>query len=368
MLFNYFMPTKIYFGKDVVLKNKYILKDFGKKAYIITGKRSSKMNGSLDHIIEALEYNNIDYIIFDEVEENPSLETVEKASLIGGNEKVDFIIGLGGGSPLDASKAIGIFINNPNINRDNINEAKDLKSLPVIAISTTSGTGSEVTQYAIVTDHNNQTKRNLGQSVFPDVAFLDPSYTMDMEYDVTVSTAIDAFTHLAEGYLNNNASELTDTIAKSGLKIFGTCLKQLVEKEIDYSTRENLMLASALGGMVIAQTGTSLPHGMGYPLTYFKNIPHGKANAILYGEYLNIFKDKVRVDKILSLLNLKDIEEFSSIISKLMDTTLDITEKEIKVYAKIMCSNEAKLKNHPEKVGYDEIYNIYMNSLIKDIK
>ena len=365
MLFNYFMPTKIYFGKDVVLKNKDILKDFGNKAYIITGKRSSKINGSLDHIIEALEYNNIEHIIFDEVEENPSLETVEKASAIGKNEKVDFIIGIGGGSPLDAAKAIGIFINNPNINKDNINETKDLKSLPIIAIATTSGTGSEVTQYAIVTDHNNQTKKNLGQSVFPDVAFLDPSYTMNMVYDVTVSTAIDAFTHLAEGYLNNNASELTDTMAESGLRLFGRCLKDVLENNIDYSTRENLMLASTLGGMVIAQTGTSLPHGMGYPLTYFKNVPHGKANALLYGEYLNVFKDKTRVNKVLSFLNLKDIEELSSIISKLMDTTLDITEKEIQVYAKIMCSNEAKLKNHPEKVGYDEIYNIYMNSLIK---
>ncbi|MBU5591442.1 iron-containing alcohol dehydrogenase [Clostridium sp. MSJ-4] len=368
MLFNYFMPTKVYFGKNILWQKKEEFKNFGKKAYIVTGMRSSKVNGSLDDVIKVLEDNGTEYVIFDEVEENPSIETIEKAALVGKEEKVDFIIGIGGGSPLDASKAIGIFINNPEVNGENIFQLKNLKSIPVIAVATTSGTGSEVTQYSIVTDHKELTKKNLGQSVFPHIAFLDPSYTMDMSYDVTISTAIDAFTHLVEGYLNSNANDLTDIMAEKGIELFGQCIKNLLENNIDYSNREKLMLASTLGGMVIAQTGTSLPHGMGYPLTYFKNVPHGKANGILYGEYLKVFKDKERVNRVLSLLNVKDLEEMIDILNKLMQCDVEITEKEIKVYAETMCSNEGKLKNHPEKIGYDEIYNIYVNSLIKKIK
>lgn len=365
MMFNYLMPTKILFGKGVINKHKELFKEYGKKAYIVTGKHSSKKNGSLEDVLEALKEENIDYLIFDDIEENPSLETIERAANIGKSEKVDFIVGIGGGSPLDASKAIGVFINNPQINKDNIFEGKNLRSIPIIAVATTSGTGSEVTQYSIVTDHKAKTKKNLGQSVFPKVAFLDPSYTMDMSYSVTCSTGVDAFSHLVEGYLNSNANVISDMYAEKGIELFGQCLKGLLENNIDYNIREKLMLASTLGGILIAQTGTSLPHGMGYPLTYFKGVPHGKANGVLYGEYLNIFKDKTKVNKIIRLLGLNTLEELKIILDKLLPLDIKVSEEEIKTYAESMCSNEAKLKNHPEKVGFDEIYKIYKNSLLK---
>ncbi len=151
MEFKYIMPTQIYFGKDVVLKNKEVFSTIGSKALIVTGRSSAKKNGSYDDVKKALIETGIEYVLFDEVEENPSLETIEKGSNIGKDNNVDFVIGIGGGSPMDAAKAMAVFIKNPEINKDNIFSSGKLKSIPVVAVPTTSGTGSEVTQYSIVT-------------------------------------------------------------------------------------------------------------------------------------------------------------------------------------------------------------------------
>lgn len=364
MVINYLMPTKILLGKKVIDTHKELLKNYGEKAYIITGKKSSKVNGSYGDVVKALEEQRIDYTVFDDIEENPSLETIERAAELGKREKVDFIIGIGGGSPLDASKAIGIFINNEGVNKENIFNIPALKSLPIIAVPTTSGTGSEVTPYAIVTDHKAKTKKNLGQIVFPEIAFLDPSYTENMPYSVTVNTAVDAFSHLAEGYLNANASLITDMYAEKGIELFGQCLKSLLDNSIDYSVREKLMLSSTLGGMLIAQTGTSLPHGMGYALTYFKGVPHGMANGILFGEYLKVFKNKDKVNNILRLMNLQSLDELQHILSLLLKLNIEITEEDIIDYTKSMVENKAKLKNHPENIEFEDIFNIYKNSLL----
>ncbi|SHJ93568.1 alcohol dehydrogenase [Clostridium amylolyticum] len=363
--FNYKMPTELYFGRDIILNKKELFKRYSGKAFIITGKGSSKKNGSLDDVIKALEYCKIEYVIFDEVEENPSLETVEKAADIGKREGVSFIIGIGGGSPIDAAKAIGILINNHEYDAYSVLTAPPLKSIPLIAVSTTAGTGTEVTQYSIVTDNAAKTKKNLGQSVFADIAFLDAKYMENMPYDVTVSTAVDAFSHLAEAYLNTNANLLSDTYAERGIRLFAQCLKALINENINYEIREKLLWVSTLGGMAIAQVGTSLPHGMGYPLTYFKGVPHGKANCVLYREYFKIFKDKTKVNNIIDMLNLKSIDELGDILDNLLKVKVNISEEEIKEYTESMVSNKAKLKNHPEDVKKEEVFNIYYKSLVK---
>lgn len=359
----YYMPTKVLMGKDIVYLNSHLFKKYGKKALIVTGKSSSKKNGSLDDCIRAFENESIDFVIFDDVEENPSLETIDRAASFGKENDVDFIVGIGGGSPLDAAKAIGVMINNPAATIDNIFELKNLKSLPMIAIPTTSGTGSEVTPYAIVTDHKAETKRNLGHKVFPEIAFLDPAYTYDLPHSITVNTAIDAFTHLAEGYLNSNANVFSDTQAEKGFYLFGKCLDALVKDEISEDVREDLMVASSLGGFVISQTATSLPHGMGYALTYNKGIPHGIANGILFPAYLESFQDKTKLEKMLKMLGVSDLDALNQVIKTLIQSDINVSDEELELYTNSMTSNAAKLKNHPEEIGFEGIYDIYKKSL-----
>lgn len=359
----FYMPTKIFSGENIVLKKAEELKNLGQKAMIVTGRRSSKINGSLREMEEALTKVSISYVIFDEVEENPSLETITGAAEVGKREKVDFIVGIGGGSPLDAAKFIGILIHNPELIGEDVFQKKDLKSIPIVAVPTTAGTGSEVTQYAVITLHREQTKKNYGQTIFPTLAFLDSRYTEDLAWRITVNTAVDALSHLVEGYLNRNASLLSDAIAEAGLKIWGKCVDSLLTVSFDRDIREKLLLASTLGGILIAQTGTSLPHGMGYPLTYHKGVPHGLANCVLYVEYLRVFQNREKVDKLPGLLGLKDYRTLEDVLMKLTKVDVTVTDEEIEEYALAMTENKAKLVNHPEEITYEEIYNIYRKSL-----
>lgn len=359
----YYMPTEVFFGKDIINKKAELFLNYGKKAFIITGRNSSKRNGSLDDVINILKERNIHYCIFNEIEENPSLETVEKAADIGKREEVDFIIGIGGGSPIDAAKGIGILIGNKDLHIEKLFSKDQFESIPIIAIPTTAGTGTEVTPYAIFTDHKLKTKRNFSQKVFPKVALLDPKYLMTTSESVTINTAVDALSHLIEGYLTVNANFLSDAAAEKGMKLFGQCMKALENREFTYEIREKLLLVSTLGGMVIAQTGTSLPHGMGYPLTYFKDVPHGKANGILLKEYLNLCSDKEKVNNIFMCMGLRNLEEFGAFIEKIIDKDIIVDKEEINQYAEAMVSNEAKLKNHPDKVTKKDILKIYTDSV-----
>ena len=363
MEFNYLMPTKIYFGRAAIKKNKEALSGIGKKALIVTGKSSSKRNGSLKDVEEALTDLNISYTIFDDVEENPSLETIEKAADLGKVQQVDFVIGIGGGSPLDAAKAVAVFIKNSEIKGEAVFRSGKLDNIPVVAVPTTSGTGSEVTQYSIVTVHREETKRNLGQIVFPKIAFLDSSYTDHTPYPITVNTAIDAFTHLVESYLSRNATTMSDLYAEKGFELFKICFDRLAKKELTEELREDLMMASMLGGIAIAQSGTALPHGMGYSLTYYHNVPHGLANGVLTVEYLRIFKDRSKIVRMLSLLGLETIQELQDIFDALFTLDLKLSDDEILKYASLFAENKDKLRNHPEEVTMKEIEGICRNSL-----
>lgn len=158
-MLNFFIPTKILSGINCLKENSNIFTTLGPRAFIVTGKKSSSQNGSLNDIIEVLEQNNIHYTLYNEINSNPSIQEVQDAAKIAKKTNPSFIIGIGGGSPLDAAKAIAILTTN------NLNE-KQLFSgiysetpLPIIAIPTTAGTGSEVTPYSILTDHFNETKK-----------------------------------------------------------------------------------------------------------------------------------------------------------------------------------------------------------------
>ncbi|MEG1003986.1 MAG: iron-containing alcohol dehydrogenase [Clostridium sp.] len=227
MKFELKVPTEVIFGDNVVENNYMKFNNEGNTALIVTGGISSKVNGALKDVLDALDKVNKDYYIFDKVEENPSLETIEDGSKLGKHVNADFVVGVGGGSSLDAAKAIAIMIKNKNITKESIFSEKDLSGIPVFAIPTTSGTGSEVTQYSIVTDKKEQTKRNLGQSIFPKISFLDPKYTEKLSLQLTRNTAMDAFSHIVEGYLNSNSTEYTDKLSIEALQIWSEALESL---------------------------------------------------------------------------------------------------------------------------------------------
>lgn len=215
--FRYFMPVDTYFGRDCIAEHKEVLKKLGKKAMIVTGRTSAKKNGSQKDVTDALEALDMQWVLFDEIGENPDVETVVRAAELAKKEAVDFVIGIGGGSPMDASKAIAVLTANPEADAEILFTDPSAKALPVVEIPTTAGTGSEVTQYAILTLHEKRTKSGIMQPVFAAVSFLDPKYMDTLSAKVTNNTAVDAMSHLVESYLSANANTVSEKIVAMGL-------------------------------------------------------------------------------------------------------------------------------------------------------
>lgn len=339
---NYYMPTKVVAGENCVFDNRSLFKEIGKKALIVTGRTSAKESGSLDDAVRALEANGQAYTLFDEVTANPAAACAFDAAAVAKREECDFVIAMGGGSPMDLGKAAAAIAVNPVLPDAFFTTPFD-KALPVIAVPTTAGTGSEVTQYAIFTNDAVQSKSSLSSpALFPRIAFLDARYLLSLSRNTAVNTALDALSHAVEGMLGVRASVFTDAAAKSGIRIFAECLPAIKSGSFDDpAVREKLLYAAALDGMVIANTGTTVVHAMGYSLTYFRDVPHGRANALLLGAYLRFVQRKEkdagtnRVGEILGALGMKSLDEFDAVIDGFLGVREKFTAAEIERYAGI---------------------------------
>ena len=363
--FQFYLPTRLIQGPNCMIKHSHYLKRLGKKALIVTGVNSSKLNGSLDDVITALEKENIRYKIFDGIDDNPTIELIQQAFNENEREGISFIVGLGKGSPIDAAKAIGVLFRHRGISAREAFNMKNLRSIPIVAVPTTAGTGSEVTPYSIVTDHQLRTKKDFGQESFPKLAYLDPRYIYTADFNSILHNAFDAFSHLVEGYLTVNANLMTDIIAEKGLALFGELKEAFIRKSLSPDQIDQLLMASTMGGMVISQTGTSLPHALGYVLTYEKKIPHGFATAAIFKGYLGLYSDEAKLSRMLSILGFASTAELMAYIDRIVDYRLDLTEDEIRVYTRNMLNNQGKLTNHPDRVSRNQIADMYQKAVKK---
>ena len=246
----FFDPTNTYAEKNCVKNHKKELLALGSRAFVITGHSSSKKNGSLDDVIAVLEEASVPYQIFNEIEENPSVETVVRAAEIGKEFKADFVIGIGGGSPLDASKAISLLIANPEETGDCFYVAKDLKTLPIAAVPTTCGTGSEVTPVSVLTRHDTQTKKSISYKIFPDIALIDGKYLLSASKNLLINTCVDALAHAAESRVSIQTNIYNQMFANYALKLWGDIVPFLrSDEELSEELAEKLMLTSTIAGM-----------------------------------------------------------------------------------------------------------------------
>lgn len=367
MQFGFGIGTKVLFGKECLIANKALLSKCGKRALIVTGKTSAKASGALAHVEEILKEYSIDYSIYDGVENNPSLENVAEGGKAAREFKADFIIGIGGGSPLDASKAVAVLAVNNIEPLDLYKNVFTNKPLPIIAIPTTAGTGSEVTPYSILTRNDLNTKMSFGnEDTFPKLAFIDATYTNSMSYETTIDTAIDALSHAMEGYLSKRSTPVSDILALEAMKVFSECTKALIDNNIDFEIREKLLYTSMLGGMVISHAGTTIIHGLGYSLTYFKAIPHGRANGCFMREYLKYNYEAVpeKTNKILKLFKVSSIDEFGDIIDKMINNNLTLNHEEISNYATLTMKQRSTSYN-ARQVDESDLINI-LKRLFRD--
>ncbi len=356
---NCFNPTQIIFGEHVAQEFDYTR--FGRRALIVCGARSARLCGALDEVRATLETQRISFTIFDRVENNPRVETCFLAGKLAREEQVDFIIGIGGGSPLDAAKAIAAFATNDCKTAESIYDSTVESALPVIAIGTTAGTGSEVTQYAVLTVQTASTKKTVkSPALFPKVALLDPRYTFTLPQRLTVATAVDAISHCIEGYCSVRASSYTDAIALRAMRMLANALRKLESGILDDEVREDLLQASTMAGLVIAQTGTGFAHVLGYMLTFFEGFQHGEANAQFLADFVAAMgiarPDKERA--ILHALGLSSIDEMRAWLRSLIPSRPHLTHEKVLQFAHIS-EMSASLKNSVYVIGSDEIYAFY---------
>ena len=252
------------------------------KALVVTDKELIKFNVATK-VTELLDSAKLDYQIFDEVMPNPTISIVKQGIEIFKQSNADYLIAIGGGSPQDTAKAIGIVINNPEFSdiRSLEGLAQTKKpSIPIIAIPTTSGTAAEVTINYVITDEENKRKFVcVDPHDIPVLTLVDPNMMMSMPASLKAATGIDALTHAIEGYITKGAWEMSDMFHLKAIEIISRSLRDSVNG--DLNAVEQMALGQYIAGMGFSNVGLGLVHGMAHPLGAFYNVPHGVANAIL---------------------------------------------------------------------------------------
>jgi len=285
MNFEGYIPGKIIFGNGRIAELPENAKNFGKKAFITTSFHEGFE--VLDNILKLLDANYIDYYLFTGVTPNPTSILVDKTDEIFKKEGCDYLIGIGGGSSMDFAKAVAIRASHPkdiwNYVYLDYRDALDIteSTYPVIAVPTTSGTGSEVTKWAVVTNPETFEKSFLGSEfIVPRVAIIDPELTLTLPKILTAGTGIDALSHAIESYININSNPYSELFAKEAIKIIARYLPEAVADGRNLIAREQMSWASTLSGLAITHVGTTLVHCMGHVLSGRLNLDHGITLAV----------------------------------------------------------------------------------------
>lgn len=278
-------------GKDALTEAMPYIKEYGKKAFLVTGKHVGK-SPMMAQLVNALRKEEIASFVFDGITGEPTDEMIEEGVALYKKSSCDFLIGIGGGSPLDSAKAIAAMSVNEGKIADYNGKQITGKIPPVVAIPTTAGTGSETTKFTIITDKEKDIKMLLvGDCLVPELAVLNPSFTMDMPKSVTASTGLDALTHAVEAYTSRKASPLTDVYAVSAVKRIMKYLPAAYRNGNDAKAREQMALAAFEAGVCINNSSVTLVHGMSRPIGALFHVPHGMSNAMLLKDCLEYALD-----------------------------------------------------------------------------
>jgi alcohol dehydrogenase class IV len=279
---------------------------------------------------------DIEYAIFDEITENPLTSTCCVGGKAARDFQAEFVVGICGGSPLDASKAVCVYATNPHIINDDIYTAKvENEPLPLVVIGTTSGTGSEVSGVSVLTRENGRKQSISGKNYYARYALADAKYTYSVPYRTTVSTALDALAHAVESMFSPRADFLTEQFALISIRMIYPILEKLSKSNElpDANDRDTLYFASLYAGFALNKGGTGFPHGMGYALTEDYNVPHGIACAVFIPQYLDEAEkaNPVLFNQVMNATN-SDKESVKNLITKLCDLHLSIPDVKIEGY------------------------------------
>ena len=274
-------PEYTLIGSKALEEAKPYLKKCGKKALIVTGKHVV-LSDMMEELKKALEEIGIAYFVFDGITGEPTNVMIDEGIAAYQENGCDFCIGIGGGSPVDSAKAIAAMITNEGKIADYNGKVIEKPIPPVVAIPTTAGTGSEATQFTVITDVEKDIKMLLkGGYLVPKIAIVDPAYTYSAPKSITAATGMDALTHAIEAYTSRKALPVTDTLAVSAVKRIMKYLPAAYKDGSDEKARYEMSVASYEAGICINNSTVTLVHGMSRPIGALFHVAHGISNAML---------------------------------------------------------------------------------------
>ncbi len=381
--FGYYIPTEVVFGCGRVAEIGKLAARFGSRALLVTGPAHSRLAGLYEKITDLLAQAGIEAAHFDGVIPNPTTDVVSAGAAMAKAHGAQMIIGIGGGSSLDTAKAIAVEASHPGTAWDYLyyKNPPTEKTLPVITVGTTAGTGSQTTSVAVITNTAHQDKSAISnRNVFPKLAIVDPELTATMPPAVTAQTGFDAFCHNFESFLSVRASAAVEALALDAIRRVFTYLPRAVADGGDMEARTQMAWVDTLGGMTNACAGTTLPHGLGMQIGgHCPHVTHGQALAVLYPAFTRYtrpaavekFAAVARVlepsladadDETASLRCCELIDEFLKKIGLWIGfADLNVSKEEIRKIAD--CGQVlGDYKRNPRVATIDEMYTLLMDS------
>jgi len=279
------MPTRVIFGAGAVKQVPSLCKDQGfTKVFVVTGMTSTRKSPHLLELLDILHVNGIKTQVFSDVEPDPSVETVDKGAAELTAFGADAVIAFGGGSPMDAAKSMSMVSANGGsiIEYMRVRKVYSKRGVPLICITTTAGTGSEVTAAAVTTDKSTQEKIGVGHDFqMPAYAIIDPVLHVSMPPSVTAATGLDALTHAIEAYIALKSNPVTDGLALTAIRMIGGSLRSACALGDNLEARSNMALASMIAGGSFTNAGLGAVHGIAHPVGAQFGTAHGVANGII---------------------------------------------------------------------------------------
>ena len=283
----FYAPGKIIFGSESLNQIGVEAKRLGSKALVVLGRSAMKKSGALDRLTHSLKENNLKYTIYENIPSDPTVETVDEGANLARKGNCNLVIALGGGSVLDTGKAISAMLTNEGSVADYQEiEGKGRKfqhkPIPFIAIPTTSGTGSEATRNAVITNTKLDLKKSIRDPwLIPEVALVDPELTLSLPPRITAICGGDALTHCIESYLGKKNQQITDALALHAIGLIGKSLVKTVKEGKNLEARKDMSMAAFMSGLCLSNSGLGAAHALSHPLGVYYKIPHGLSCAVL---------------------------------------------------------------------------------------
>ena len=366
MSFNMYVPTRILFGPGE-LNNLHEQEMPGKKAMVvISNGKSTKANGYLKRTEEQLKLAGVETVVFDKVESNPLKSTVMQGSAIARVNDCEFIVALGGGSCIDAAKAIAVMATNDGDYWDYIlsgsgkGKAVNNKPLPVMAITTTAGTGSEVDPWAVITHEENHEKIGMGyDDMFPVLAVVDPELMTTVPPKLTAYQGFDALFHSVEGYVSKGFNLMSDMYAITAIENVSRNLEKAVKNGKDLEAREKVAFGSTLSGVVESVGLCTSQHALEHAMSAFhQDLPHGAGLIMISKAYFTHLINKQACDdrfvKMAQAMGMEDAKEPMDFITMLERLMKDCGVAELKMsdYGIKVDEMETLARNAKETMGF----------------